>query len=1344
MANQAAQAQAEYRQVDEQIAAIEARLPGIAKNAEASYSKSGRERLGLTTNEQVQEVRQQQKDLERQRSALYKRRDELYPIAFPKEAAEEAADKRAEAREDAAEKAARAREDAADKAARQKEQQKDAKAKQNWDDDSEESQKATKTGPRENRTTKTVSEETVTGGGSTTTKYAEATPAQKDYYRKLSAAEEAETAEFQQKRQEYLRSKGLENASEMQQIDALARAERLREIPREAEFVPGAKFRAANPPPPGAPAVTTEQKGEEVNKKETTITKEGGASNNAGDVVEQSKAGGPIVNEKAGISETGAVPKDPQSKNTGKDSSSAPGTTTINKGEKAQIDQAKTGSNSAENKTDVVQADANGKVKNSAGQVANGSAEPPPESATPAIQEKVTLRKSGATTSYISENVLHQYATYTYSISLHMLTKDSYNKMADGGDWLPEAKTLIAGGGRYGTDPNNRKKFVRSAYFKDDFYFENLSMTTITGLNAQTKGTNSIDISFNIIEPYGLTLLNRLLALSEELGQPNYTANPYVLQIDFFGNTDKGEPLNPIPNTTKFIPIGLMEMGIKVSTGGAIYACRARIYSHEAFTQSTSSTPTTIEVYAKTVQDFFSNDTDESNIKQQVIEKNEQREELTQLNNNQFTFGAEKDKRKASLTATVNQGFKVKSYSGGYNAYQEYLKSSGTIQHASTVKFIVDPTLNTEIVYPKKTSVSSVAMSTAKDGGAAGNVKKGGGAAAAGPDTGEEKFSINAGEGIVAIINKVMRSSKYITSQLKDDGTTQEGDKDGIPVNWFKIIPNMKLTNFDTKQNCWATDTTYHIVPYEYHNVKHPMVSTSSPEEMIKQLRKKYAYIYTGHNMDVIDFNIDFNSLFFNLVNVLTENTVTASTAADNAKKAEKRASPLPAQATGGVQPVVNRPVSGHQSSSAGFNAQENAAVQKVANVMDSIYSPIRGDMLNLDMRIIGDPEFIKSDDVYLKPGNPNYPKAGDTRASDGSILTDQGDVFIYVEFKTPVDIDQETGLLRKDDNYLQSSFSGIYKLIKVVSEFKGGKFEQQLQAVRVGTTGENAIINLKDAQAIVQRLDTSEGTVDKQNTVKESQEIQAVPVPDAAPPEQATDSKSNVDKAGKTAENENKTPQDADKTKLANIAANGTTVDATKQPQEGSNPSMNDVQPKQAQPDSGPKVDNAAKELENTTKPKSATQNLPPGVTADEWGRFTYRGITFKAVSAEDRDKVIAAIDNGTKVTVKRWNSEAYVDTEFDGSKEKPLSKDPEIAALQEKHQTVYRNLVINTRRRINNMKPGGPFGSDSPDDKERREKYLPKLQAEEAAQQKELDDIEAQLKQKGSAPITEPIKPL
>jgi hypothetical protein len=93
--------------------------------------------------------------------------------------------------------------------------------------------------------------------------------------------------------------------------------------------------------------------------------------------------------------------------------------------------------------------------------------------------------------------------------------------------------------------------------------------------------------------------------LSKRIDQPNYTENPYVLQLDFFGNTDGGDVLNPIPKITKYLPIMIQTMSITVGTGGTTYACTATAYNHSAFDQSIASTPADFEVSAKTVGDFF-------------------------------------------------------------------------------------------------------------------------------------------------------------------------------------------------------------------------------------------------------------------------------------------------------------------------------------------------------------------------------------------------------------------------------------------------------------------------------------------------------------------------------------------------------------------------------------------------------------------------------------------------------------------------------------------------------------------------------------------------------------------
>ena len=71
------------------------------------------------------------------------------------------------------------------------------------------------------------------------------------------------------------------------------------------------------------------------------------------------------------------------------------------------------------------------------------------------------------------ENPLHEYASYTYNLSLHMLAIDEYNEIINNNfkntnpaPYVPK-NVLISGAGRY-----NSTDFVRNKNFKEDFYFE--------------------------------------------------------------------------------------------------------------------------------------------------------------------------------------------------------------------------------------------------------------------------------------------------------------------------------------------------------------------------------------------------------------------------------------------------------------------------------------------------------------------------------------------------------------------------------------------------------------------------------------------------------------------------------------------------------------------------------------------------------------------------------------------------------------------------------------------------------------------------------------------------------
>jgi hypothetical protein len=87
---------------------------------------------------------------------------------------------------------------------------------------------------------------------------------------------------------------------------------------------------------------------------------------------------------------------------------------------------------------------------------------------------------------------------------------------------------------------------------------------------------------------------------------------------------------------------------------------------------------------------------------------------------------------------------------------------------------------------------------------------------------------------------------------------------------------------------------------------------------------------------------------------------------------------------------------------------------------------------------------------------NPNILPASVTNSfelEDGSIDMNKGMVYLKINFKTPVDIDDETGRytgLQGKGKYDTSFFSGYYQLIQIENNFEEGVFTQRLVLVRL------------------------------------------------------------------------------------------------------------------------------------------------------------------------------------------------------------------------------------------------------------------------------------------------------
>jgi hypothetical protein len=678
---------------------------------------------------------------------------------------------------------------------------------------------------------------------------------------------------------------------------------------------------------------------------------------------------------------------------------------------------------------------------------------------------------SGSTAKVIipQPNPLHAYASYTYGITLHMLSRDDFNAMASdpNSDWNPTT-TLIATGGKYGT-----VGFNRDPAFEDDFFIDNLKMTTIIGSTAGNQGTNAIEVSFTITEPYGMTLIDRLIdacvAKTTAEGQGlvdgnNYIEIPYLLQIDFFGYDNDGIAYE-LRKQRKYIPINLLGVKIKVGVSGAVYEVSAGIYAHRAFQESIVACPANFEVTASTLEEFFKPDINVEDLNKKFDERYEQYKKEKKAQEEKEGPDARTTDQGVEVSAG-DSTYEVRSFVAAYNAWQSRLKENNVAQDFNTIRVVFDEEIlangGGKITAPKTDSVKQVATSDPKNPKQKGQVAKANaGQQTAKPNLNINKFTFKTGTGTTQIINMMMLNTEYIRSQVIDTtlDAEQNANKFKKDVNWWKIVPSVKMRSFCTQTSTWYLDVTFHVVKKTVYNRTHPALSTSLPTGV----HKEYNYIYTGQNSDIVDFSIEYDALWYTAVSVDKNKSQAVTTSAapegideldtndpDAVKPNAKRAKDSP------PQPVKQVPVSGQAGAQASGNATKDSVATGASSAADHLNNGQGADQLQVSLKIVGDPQFIKQDEVFANPEarqlNPD--DAGNTTGNvgdeEGSIDMDSQEIHALLTWKTPVDIDEDTGGLRNDSKYNESVFSGIFNILSVASTFSGGKFEQTLDMVRL------------------------------------------------------------------------------------------------------------------------------------------------------------------------------------------------------------------------------------------------------------------------------------------------------
>lgn len=622
-------------------------------------------------------------------------------------------------------------------------------------------------------------------------------------------------------------------------------------------------------------------------------------------------------------------------------------------------------------------------------------------------------------------NPLHKYASYTYSWSLWRLHVDDFNRLmdsmsvSDAMTWkpiMPGSFVVAQDGGRY---PNNRQPGTLGL----NYHIQNVQFDSIIAPNKTSKSSNMIRGNMTILEPYGVTLIDTLIAAGwDGNAYTNYTDVPYMLELEFKGYDDNGEEIprneTDLITYTKRFPIRLLTMKVEVTTRGTEYKVDfvpTGGLAHQNVLYAT--TPELFNITAGTVREFF----------QQLEEK-------------YASFGRTLIERRQ---AALNDGtfFKIDPKIAESKIVNES-KISLAIANPKVKDIRLD---KSNFTIPRGTPVLDIITKVM----------------AHSDYLIREQLKLEE----AAYENVSSLNQTNILNMIK---TTAKVEYGGIDVSGQRVAPSIDMIT-----NRYPKIVTYNISQYAMWSVKHP-AANSLYVDSNPYTQKYYNYLYTGQNTDIIDLKINFDSTYYTSILAFT-----GAKAADESTQDTEFDETLYAKGGGialnpaiftkiypqlgkipTVTPIQYRFLVNDVNATSGFNTLDRPAAQITTDVFRSIYTAQNQEMLSLQLTIVGDPTLIKQDDWLYIPDPEEASEYNDWSISSydyarahGHIPMDRGQVVVHVNINSPVDMDMDIenqGLAYPQPKYSQSLFSGQYIIISINNRFSNGKFEQVLNLARI------------------------------------------------------------------------------------------------------------------------------------------------------------------------------------------------------------------------------------------------------------------------------------------------------
>ena len=596
---------------------------------------------------------------------------------------------------------------------------------------------------------------------------------------------------------------------------------------------------------------------------------------------------------------------------------------------------------------------------------------------------------------------------------------------------------------------------VNTKYGKPEYFVDNFNMTSIIAATPRTGNQNAINFTFDILEPYSMGLfLQSLQNAAIKAGYSNYLDSPFLLKLDIIGFDESSKIKKTIK--PKFFILKLKKVTFSVDETGSKYAVEAYPYNHQGFSDTVDTAFTDINIGITTgtapmpqeekgsVRDLLAtggsslvallNKNEEMAVKQGRYDVKDRYEIHFPEKSSQRFSNQNQSSNDANAGATFNPADAGEKSVGGTEVDATTSQNIGNNPIAkSKFGFNVKRGGN----FPFKTDKDVVDEET-------GRVKRG----IMQIDESARSFHFTQKQKLTDIITQVILSSTWAKE------ATQKATKADGMIDWFKIDTQIEFLEYDASIGDFAKKYVYRVVPFKVHSsiFGNPNAIPPGYDILEKNIVKKYEYIYSGQNTEILSFDIDINYLFYTGANPQAEtktkndaNTDNKGTVGSNPKTVvvEKGNSSVAQAANLGKSKVKKNPDL--------FNVLRGGSgdvdvEQKIAqSFQDAFLNVTSADLVKINFTVMGDTYYL------IDSGLSNYFA---TESSSSTLLTEDGtmnyegqDVYIYITFRTPADLN-ENGSFKFDDGV--SPFSGIYRVIKVISKFEGGTFKQELQCIRM------------------------------------------------------------------------------------------------------------------------------------------------------------------------------------------------------------------------------------------------------------------------------------------------------